>query len=58
MIFMGKLEWKRTHGSLEYEWDDTITMDLIQCGCDLTGSAKRPVAGSCEHSIEGAGFNK
>jgi len=44
-----KITWKP-----EYKWEDRITMDfkIIWYGWDLTGSAKGPVAGSCEHSNE------
>jgi len=44
-----KITWKP-----EYMWEDRITMDfkIIWYGRDFTGSAKGPVAGSCEHSNE------
>jgi len=45
-------EGKRPLGRPKYRWEDNIRIDLkgIGLGLDSSGSAQRPVPGSCEYN--------
>jgi hypothetical protein len=60
LILVGRPEGKRPLRRPGHRWDDNIRMDLREIrvrrwGLYLSGSGKRLVAGSCEHSNEPSG---